>query len=75
MLSLHFNDVNRSTLGSPDNSDNGVDSDMFKDKVTCMRNDRHYSALVYASYMNQFECFKAIFEHSLEFESRYAFRS
>ena len=36
-----------------------------------MRNERQYSALTYACHMNQLECFKVIFEHCLEFLSRY----
>ena len=34
-----------------------------------MRNDRHYSPLVYACYTNQLDCFKVIFEHGLEYTS------
>ena len=51
MLSAHFSDLNRSVIRASENtSDNSGDVQTFKDKVTCMRNDRHYSALVYASY-------------------------
>ena len=37
--------------------------------MVCLRNDRHYSPLVYACYTNQLECFKVIFEHGLEYAS------
>ena len=76
MLSAHFSDLNRSVIRNSENtSDNSGDVQTFKDKVTCKRNDRHYSALVYASYTGQFECFKAIFEHALEYEARYENRN
>lgn len=32
----------------------------------CQRNDHHMSSFVYACFHNQFNCFKALFEHAIE---------
>jgi ankyrin repeat protein len=34
--------------------------------MSCMRHDRHFSALVFACFRNQFECFKTLYEHGKE---------
>ena len=31
--------------------------------LTCMRHDRHFSALVFACFMNKLDCFKILYEH------------
>ena len=36
-----------------------------KQKMTCMRMDRHFSSLLFACYSNQLECLKILFEHGM----------
>jgi len=34
--------------------------------LKCMRHDRHFSALVFACFSNQLECFKILYKHGKE---------
>ena len=38
-------------------------------RMSCMRMDRHFSALVFACYTNQLECLQILFEHGKELTS------
>ena len=79
LLNLHKNaNLNRSTITSARASamsvsnagsqlitqeDDAVSLLRTSGVVGCMREDRHFSALVFACYTNQLECLRLLFEH------------
>ena len=66
--------INRSTCGSSLDGSAANVTPQKKDSSTtarfsCMRMDRHFSALVFACYTNQPECLQILFEHGKELTS------
>ena len=60
--------VNRSTSGSGSQNASEISKADHQNQVrmSCMRMDRHFSALVFACYTNQLGCLQILFEHGKE---------
>ena len=58
--------INKSSDGSsPVSTSKYLDSGK-KTRFSCMRMDRHFSALVFACHANQLDCLQILFEHGKE---------